>query len=350
MEQHNDSILKELNLSEDTLAADSPLFGWERSQAESELVIIPAPWEPTTSFKGGTSASPGLIRIASHQMDYFHEVYGYEPYAKGIFYQDVDPQIEGLHAKALKLCDFVQTTLAENVDADVSKEQQEMNELSDKFNHIIYSHAKEILNQGKTPALFGGDHSTPYGVLKALSEKYDQWCVLHVDAHLDLRVAYQGFNHSHASIMYNTSKLPNPPKSLVHVGVRDFSQSEYKYARSNGHKVWTDRKLKTLEFENQSWDQIIDQILQPLSKNVYISFDIDGLDPNLCPGTGTPVPGGLSYGNACRLIEKLAQRTNIIGFDLVEVASPEQDPEDWNCNVGARLLFELCLATLSTKK
>lgn len=348
--ENNDSILQELNLSEDTLAADSPLFGWERPQEQSELVIIPAPWEPTTSFKGGTSSSPGLIREASHQMDYFHELYDYGVYAKGIFYKEVDPRIAGLHERALQLCDHVQSALTEDDSADVSAQQKEMNQLSDEFNAIIYTHAKEVLDQNKTPALFGGDHSTPYGVAQALSEKYEEWSVLHIDAHLDLRVAYQGFSHSHASIMYNISKLPNAPKNLVHVGVRDFSHSEYKYAQQNGHQVWSDRKLKSLEFSSQSWDQIADQILQPLSKNVYVSFDIDGLDPNLCPGTGTPVPGGLSYGNACRLIERLAKKTNIIGFDLVEVASPEQDPEDWNCNVGARLLFELCLATLSTKK
>lgn len=346
--EKNNSLLQKLNL-EDTLTDDSPLFGWEGDESQSSLVIIPAPWEPTTSFKGGTSHTPSLIRQASHQMDYFHEVYDTSAYAKGIFFQDVDSGIEPLHNRALEICDKVQSTFSEDALADMSKEQKEMNELSDQFNQIIFSHAKGILDQNKIPALFGGDHSTPYGLMKALSEKHKNWSILHIDAHLDLRVAYQGFTHSHASIMYNASKLSNPPQNLVHVGVRDFSQSEYNYAQQNGHKVWSDRRLRSVEFAHQSWDNISEQILSPLAENVYVSFDIDGLDPNLCPGTGTPVPGGLSYSKACYLIEKLSKKTNIIGFDLVEVASPEKDPEDWNCNVGARLLFELCLATLSQK-
>lgn len=336
---------KTINL-EDTLTENSPLFGWEYAEKDSKLVIIPAPWEPTTSFKGGTSNAPGLIRQASHQMDYFHENYP-NAYSKGIFYQEVDPAIKPLHEKALQLCDYVQDQLEASATAQVEKEQAQVNHLSDQFNNIIYSKAQNILNQKQIPALFGGDHSTPYGLIKALSEKYDSWSILHVDAHLDLRVAYQGFTHSHASIMYNASKLENPPKNLVHVGVRDFSQSEYNYGKENGHHIWSDKRIKALEFGDSSWQKVCEQILSPLTENVYISFDIDGMDPSFCPGTGTPVPGGLSYNQACYLIEQLSQKTNIIGFDLVEVSSPDKDYEGWDLNVGARLLFELALATLS---
>lgn len=343
--ENTNTLLQNL---EETLTSDSPLFGWNQAEKDSQLVIIPAPWEPTTSFKGGTSFTPELIRQASHQMDYFHEAYEPHVYQKGIYYRDIDPKIADLHEKALSLCDQVQSALETDPRAPVQAAVDEVNQLSQNFNHIIYQQAKSILEQKKTPALFGGDHSTPYGLMKALSEEHSEWSILHIDAHFDLRQAYQGFEHSHASILYNASQLPNAPKNIVHLGIRDFAQSEYSYALKNGHIVWTDRRLSSLDFAHQSWDNVTEQILSPLNKNVYISFDIDGLDPSFCPGTGTPVPGGLSYSKACYLLERLSKKTNIIGFDLVEVASPEKDFEDWNCNVGARMLFELCLATLST--
>lgn len=339
-----------MNLKEDTLTADEPLFGNPLSHEESKLVIIPAPWEPTTSYKGGTSNAPALIRQASHQMDYFHEVYK-DSYDKGIFYKELRTEIPNLHQEALEVCKSVQDQLTqpEGTDANFSNLLKKANQLSDTFNSIIYEEAKDILNQNKIPALFGGDHSTPYGLMKALSEKYDSWSILHVDAHFDLRIAYQGFTHSHASIIYNATQLKNPPQKVSHVGIRDFSESEYKYAEENHHDAWTDKVLKRKEFSGESWFKTCEDILKPLSKNLYISFDIDGMDPQYCPQTGTPVPGGLTYNQAVQLIEEASKKFNIIGFDLVEVASAPEDYESWDINVGTRLLFELCLATLNTK-
>lgn len=339
-----------MDLKEDTLQSDEPLFGSSLGFKGSQLVIIPAPWEPTTSFKGGTSYAPNLIRQASHQMDYFHEVYG-DAYAKGIFYQDVHPEIKPLHEKALVLCSNIKKQLlsAEATDLDLNAELKKANKFCHLFNNIIYSESLKILDSNKTPALFGGDHSCPYGLMKALSEKHEQWSILHIDAHFDLRIAYQGFEHSHASIIYNATKLLNPPCKIAHVGIRDFSQSEFNYAKENGHQCWTDKVLKKQEFDGKSWSETVQEILKPLNQNVYISFDIDGLDPQYCPQTGTPVPGGLSYNQAILLIEETSKNHNIVGFDLVEVASKDGDHESWDINVGTRLLFELCLATLNKK-
>lgn len=340
-----------MNLKEDTLKSDEPLFGNPLSYDDSKLVIIPAPWEPTTSYKGGTSNAPALIRQASHQMDYFHEVYK-DAYEKGIFYKDLHPEIETLHEEALEVCEDIQNQLTQEdgVNANFDQKLKRANTLSDQFNSIIYSESKSVLELNKIPALFGGDHSCPYGLMKALSEKHKEWSILHIDAHFDLRVAYQGFTHSHASIIYNATKLSNPPKKVSHVGIRDFSESEYNYAIKNNHDSFTDKVLKRKEFSGESWDQTCTDILKNLSKNVYISFDIDGMDPQYCPQTGTPVPGGLTYNQAVQLIEKVSKNFNIIGFDLVEVASLPGDYESWDINVGTRLLFELCLATLANTK
>lgn len=336
------------DLKEDTLNADEPLFGSSLGFDGSQLVIIPAPWEPTTSYKGGTSHAPNLIRQASHQMDYFHEIY-VGAYRKGIHYQDVHPEIQPLHKEALKLCADIQDQLTrpEGPSKTIASDLERANQLSQNFNDIIYTESKKILDANKTPALFGGDHSCPYGLMKALSEKYEQWSILHIDAHFDLRIAYQGFEHSHASIIYNSTKLPNPPDKIAHVGIRDFSESEFNYAKQNKHFSWTDKVLKKQEFEGKSWSETVKEILKHLGQNVYISFDIDGLDPQYCPQTGTPVPGGLSYNQAMLLIEETSKTHSIIGFDLVEVASENGDYDSWDINVGTRLLFELCLATLS---
>lgn len=344
--------MKTEEIFENTMSIDAPLFGVEKPLEKCGLVIIPAPWEATTSFKGGTSFAPQLVREASHQMDYFHEVYP-TAYQKGIFFKDTHPEVQNLHDEALKKCDFIQSELELPVEKQnlkkLKSETDDVNDLSKSFNDIIYSESKSILEKNKIPAVFGGDHSTPYGLMKALSEKYEDWSILHFDAHLDLRVAYQGFEHSHASILYNASQLPNPPKCVSHVGVRDFAKSEFDYANKNKHHTWSDKTLKSKDFEGQSWVKTCGEILKPLSKNLYISFDVDGLDPQYCPDTGTPVPGGLSYNQACKLIELASGQFNIIGFDLVEVSSATKDPESWDLNVGVRLLFELCLAALNCK-
>ena len=200
--------------------------------------------------------------------------------------------------------------------------------------------------------LVGGDHSSPYGAIQAISEKYKKdFGILHIDAHADLRKAYEGFLWSHASIMYNVMESSFAPKKLVQVGIRDFCEFEYDYSNSRKDIV----TFFDLELANQvqswvSWRALCDQIVSELPQNVYISFDIDGLDPSLCPNTGTPFPGGLSYAQALALLKSLeAQGKRIVGFDLCEV-SPGESEMDWDGNVGARILYKLCGWALLTNK
>jgi len=175
--------------------------------------------------------------------------------------------------------------------------------------------------------------------MQALAEKHTSFGILHIDAHADLREAYEGFEFSHASIMFNALKIPQI-KQLVQVGIRDYCEAELQLIQSDQRiTTYFDRDLKYQQFEGKAWSVICNQIINKLPEKVYLSFDIDGLDPKLCPHTGTPVPGGLEFEQALYLVEKLVNSDRkIIGFDLNEVA-PGND--EWDANVGARLLYRL---------
>jgi agmatinase len=222
-------------------------------------------------------------------------------------------------------------------DADLEK----INKACEDFNFYIQSTTRKYLKEGKIVGVLGGDHSTPLGFIRALSEVCDRFGVLQIDAHADLRKAYEGFMYSHASIMYNVLKVPAVAK-LIQVGIRDICDEEKNIIdRAMGRVVtFSDIDLKALEYTGKNWDSICSEIVKQLPPNVYISFDIDGLDPKLCPNTGTPVAGGFEFHQIIYLIRKIVQSgKKIIGFDLSEV-SPGIG--DWDANVGARILYELC--------
>jgi agmatinase len=209
------------------------------------------------------------------------------------------------------------------------------------MNNWVEEQTSAWLDKGKKVGLVGGDHSTPLGYFRAQAKRHESFGILHVDAHMDLRIAYEGFEYSHASIMYNALKLPQI-SSLVQVAIRDFCAQENEVAEKEGGRVtaYTNAKLHEAQFEGKTWKQQCAEIIGKLPQKVHVSFDIDGLDPTLCPNTGTPVPGGLQYEEAVYLLSQLkAAGKEIIGFDLVEVAPGD---DDWNGNVGARLLFHMC--------
>jgi agmatinase len=205
----------------------------------------------------------------------------------------------------------------------------------------VKSQALHYINQGKIVALLGGDHSTPLGFLQALATKHSGFGILQIDAHADLRIAYEDFEYSHASIMYNALKIPQVEK-LVQVGIRDYCQEEVDVMHAEGKRVKTffDRDLKHAQFAGKTWQVQVEEIVAELPQNVFLSFDIDGLDPKLCPNTGTPVAGGFETEQVLFLVENvIASGRKLIGFDLNEVG-PSDD--EWDANVGARLLYRLC--------
>jgi agmatinase len=215
---------------------------------------------------------------------------------------------------------------------------------SAEINCKIYEQTSEWLNKGKLVGLVGGDHSTPLGFIKALGERHPGMGILHIDAHADLREAYEGFRYSHASIMYNVLKEVEAVSKIVQVGIRDYCDDEVALVEASEGRVvqFDDYLMAAARFEGKSWAEQCDEIISHLPEKVYISFDIDGLSADNCPGTGTPVTGGLGFNQALYLLDRVTKSgRQIVGFDLVEVAQDDKDGE-WNANVGARMLYKLC--------
>jgi agmatinase len=183
----------------------------------------------------------------------------------------------------------------------------------------------------------------PYGSIQAHAERHSGMGLLHIDAHADLREAYEGFTWSHASIMYNVvTRIPGVAR-LVQVGIRDLSEAEHGIIKNSGGRVVThfDPELARRKLSGEPWSAQVDRIVADLPPNVYVSFDIDGLDPTLCPHTGTPVPGGLSFHEAMALIAGVVRSgRRIVGVDLNEVV-PGPEGDEWDGNVGARVLYKL---------
>lgn len=327
---------------------DQNIFGLPFTAQESEIVILPVPWEVTVSYGGGTLEGPDAIKEASLQVDLF-DADAPDAWKAGIHLLDSDSSIRELSQSARAKAETYIDALANGANPDDYLELiSEINANCETMIDFVESETGKLLDQGKITALLGGDHSTPLGFLKALSKRHESFGILQVDAHMDLRIAYEGFTYSHASIMYNALKLPQVSK-LVQVGIRDYCQEEIDVMNSEGPRVKTyfDDRLHSEQFEGRTWSDQVTEIIASLPEKVYLSFDIDGLDPMLCPNTGTPVPGGLSYAQAIYLMRKLAlSNKKIIGFDLNEVSPGDTD---WDANVGARLLFKQCVFAAISK-
>lgn len=339
--------------------ANSGLFGLPFTADQAKLHLLPIPWETTTSYGRGAGLGPSAILRASHQVDLFDFDTG-EAWKAGYFMEEISDEWtergRELKEKAQERLEFLES-------GEESESEQailnEINAASNELNAWVESQAAEKLKAGKLVGLIGGDHSTPFGLIKAVADHTKgDFGILHIDAHADLRVAYQGYEHSHASIMYNVTEKVRP-RVLVQVGIRDFSRDERTYSEARRAKDGSvgsgrivthyDRGLKRRLESGESFSSIAKSIVSDLPSNVYVSFDIDGLEPDLCPNTGTPVPGGLTFDHAASLIAAIAESgRKIVGFDLNEVAEPEPGAGEWDANVGARMLFKLCGWTMIT--
>ncbi|MDR2286493.1 MAG: agmatinase family protein [Prevotellaceae bacterium] len=320
-------------------------FALPYGYGEGDIEIISVPWDVTTSYKAGTSGGPKAILDASVQIDLF------DPDLENAWEIKISNTMLDLHRSNKD-----NRAVAENIirhleeggnvaDKEIIPLVNQVNQSSEIVNFMVYNAAQSILDKGKIAAVVGGEHSTPFGLIKAVSEKHPGTGILHIDAHADLRRAYEGFTHSHASIMYNVINELSGISKLVQVAVRDFCEEEEKLSHNND-KITTfyDNYLKERQYEGETWNAQCAEIISHLPGNVYISFDIDGLCPYLCPGTGTPVPGGLEFEQAMYLIKQVVlSGRRVAGFDLSEV-SPS-DSSEWDANVGARILFKLCCYT-----
>src|SRR5262249_21683624 len=154
-----------------------------------------------------------------------------------------------------------------------------------------------------------------------------------------------------ASIMHNALERIPQIKKLVQVGIRDVCEQEVEYCEQQGDRVsvYFDRDLARSKFEGTSWSKVAEDIVSRLPREVWVSFDIDGLDPRYCPNTGTPVPGGLEFSEAVHLVREVVRSgRKIIGFDLNEVAPCAGGEDEWDANVGARMLYKLSALTLAS--
>jgi agmatinase len=332
------------------------IFGLPFTEQNAELVIIPIPWEVTVSYRLGTSRASEKIFEASKQID-LYDSDAIDMWQHGYAMQEVDNEILNNNDYLRHCAELIISNLMDG--GATSEHQQLCNKLSDintkgkQLKDKIKTKALDLLKQNKVVALLGGDHSTPLGFLEAVGEHFGNFGILQIDAHADLREAYEGFTYSHASIMYNVLQSVPQMSKLVQVGIRDYCDSEISFINQNPNRITTffDAQIKRRQYQGDTWATICDDIIDQLPDNVYISFDIDGLDPKLCPNTGTPVPGGFEAEQIYYLFVRILERgKRIIAFDLNEVSCGEHSHDGIDALVGARVLYKMCNLAMKSFK
>lgn len=358
-ERHEARIAKMAAFEESGVAKhDAQIFGLPFSVEESEVILIPVPWEVTVSFRPGTANGPEAIREASKQVDLYDPAtpdvwkYGFAMKKRDTYIENKASRLRSIALECIHHQEHRELLSHPDI---MNSKLSAVNGGGAFLNGYIYNQSLHYLHEDKIIGVVGGDHSVPLGLMQALAKHYGSYSILHIDAHYDHRDAYEGFEFSHASIMRNASRIPEI-KKFVHVGIRDYCKEEAEFVAQSPDRfiAFTDRDIADKAFggvvdshlSHISWYHQCQKIIECLPKLVYISFDIDGLDPTLCPDTGTPVPGGLTFQQICFLLEQLARsKRTIIGFDLCEI-TPAPDCKDlaadWNANVGSRILYRLC--------
>lgn len=241
----------------------------------SKVAILPVPYEKTTTYVRGTANGPKAIISASRNMELYDEELDKNIYESGI----------------------------------CTLEELKIDSKPELMFNTIYQNVRKLLNDKKFTAVIGGEHSITPGCVKAFSENYDDFSVLQLDAHADLREEYQGSKFSHACAMKRCYDLT---KNIVQVGIRSLSYEESAFIKKNKLNIFWAKDL----VGNDDW---LDKAISKLKENVYITFDLDALDPSILPGTGTPEPGGLQYYQTLKFLKKACEKRNVVGFDVVEL-------------------------------
>ena len=299
-------------------------FGLPFEPGTAELVLVSAPWDVTVSYGAGTAHAPDAVIEASTQLD-FHEPLAPGVWRRGIATADVDyallEESQRLRSDAEKVIAHLEGGGSPEDDYAVRKVRR-INEGCRAMNANIGAQAARW--------------------------RHGEFGILHIDAHCDLRDAYEGFEFSHASIMFNVLRDVPSVKKIAQVAVRDFSGTEAALAASSARvATFDDLSLAAAMFRGETWDALCRRIVDALPQEVYVSFDIDGLTFENCPHTGTPVCGGLTFNQAVWLLDTLVRSgRRIIGFDVVEVAPAPEAKVD--AITGARMLWKLCNLTLKS--
>ena len=312
----------------DGAADHDTLFGLPPGDAR--VRILPVPFDATTSSRQGTAEAWKHVLEASWQVDLF-DLVTRDAWRAGIALED--PLLPELNEPARR-----DAALARAGDRAALAR---VNEASAVRTAAVRAWTAAMFDAGVTPGILGGDHSVPLGAMQAAIARYPDLTILHIDAHADLRVAYEGFTESHASILHNVLEGNDVP--LVQLGIRDLGHDEaHRIETDLRISTWTDRELARRRLCGGSFLDTVDQALLKVDR-VWVTFDVDGLDPSLCPNTGTPVPGGLSWDEARFLLDELRHH-HIVGFDLCEVGA-----HPWDANVGARLLYQLSCSAIASQ-
>jgi agmatinase len=318
------------------------LYGLPCDYDTAGIIVFGVPWEVTVSYHIGTAQGPARVLEASPQLD-LYDLDNPDGWRQGIFMPPLPEHLTELNQQVREQANrVIEATEAGKAIADsyqLSADLAAVNAACEQMTDWLYHQASKTLDAGKRVGVIGGDHSVPLGYLKALAERVPEFGILHIDAHADLRLAYQGFRYSHASIMNNVLDLPQVNR-LVQVGIRDICHDEVAQIKASSGRVIThyDPVLKENLYRGIPWLTQCETIVADLPQKVYVSFDVDGLDPKLCPSTGTPVPGGLELEQVfCLLRQIIRSGRQIIGFDVCEVGNGE-----WDGNVGARAVYKLC--------
>ncbi len=310
------------------------LFGLPYRVSDADLIVIPVPWEVTTSYGSGTSDAPENILQSSLQVD-LHDMDIPEAWKSRIaldnFPVDIYERGQQFNQKA--------RVIAES--PDVKGDIEAINNACEEMVKWVYDRSSQLLSEGKRVCTLGGDHSTCLGLIQALGNFNESFSILQIDAHADLRKSYCGFNYSHASVMHHALNVSQVNK-LVQVGIRDLCEEEANRIQANAKIItYFDSAYRERLYRGDTWGNIVKEIVSTLGPHVYVSFDVDGFNPALCPNTGTPVPGGLEFQEAIYLLKKVAESREIIGFDISETGNGSIDG-----NVSARLLYKLANITL----
>lgn len=314
---------------------------------DARVVLVGVPFDATTSYRPGTANGPIAVLEASAQVDLEDLRLG-SICDRGIVMEPIEGWIAELSAAVRPDAEaLIEVEGEPPVDEDA---RQRVNAASERVREYVRERVAGILSEGKTPGLVGGEHSVPLGAIEACAEHAGEIGILQVDAHMDLRDAYCGLTHSHASIMRNALTMVPGVRALAQIGIRDYCREELDFAQSAkdalGKPVTTvfGEDIADTGGDPVLFKNMVERAIETLPEAMYVTFDIDALEVYLCPNTGTPVPGGLSFSQAAALIKAVIDSgKKVVGFDLVEVA-PDPDPgvRSIDAVVGARVLYKMC--------
>ena len=342
--------------------AEGGLFGLTTSPEEAGVRVLGLPFDATTSYRRGTALGPAAVLAASHQIDLLdvqqRDWTGGDgrPWAAGVHFE-LDEQVATWNEEAVPLA----TAIIERGgrigdDATLLRSIERVEAIGTALNDRVEAWTAARLAAGQIPALLGGDHSVPLGALVAAARAHPGLGVLHVDAHADLRPAFEGFRWSHASILHNVLAEAPGLGQVLSIGLRDLGEVELARLDASAGSVRPifGHAWAALRARGADLVEVVAKEIARLPDEVWITFDIDGLEPAWCPNTGTPVPGGLTWDEALLWIGGVVDSgRRIVGFDLCEVGpgeAPQTDTDGWDAIVGARLLYKLIGAAVASRR